>query len=73
MIDRTDFDLRLAAHRATTARVDRREWQRQGTGTAAPVRAALASALIRLARRLTPELPAGAATGQPERSQPAAA
>ena len=51
MIDRTEFDLRLAAHTATTTRADRGAWRQQGLGRH-PVRAALAVALLALAARL---------------------
>ena len=52
MIDRTDIELRLAAHAATTARINERGWQRQRAATGRGARAALASALVALATRL---------------------
>jgi hypothetical protein len=72
MIDRTDLVLRLATHHTTMARVNQRAWQWQQAGAAHPVRAALASTLVALARRLAPELPSPAPSGQPEHSRPAA-
>lgn len=51
MIDRTEFDLRLAAHAATTTRADRGAWRQPGPGRH-PVRAALAAALLALAAQL---------------------
>ncbi|MGN6672480.1 MAG: hypothetical protein ACTHMA_04210 [Thermomicrobiales bacterium] len=71
MIDRTDLDQRLVAHHTNTARVNRRAWQRQGTGATHPIRAALAGTLVGLARRLAPEMPSPAPVGQPEHSRPA--
>ncbi|HEX5506246.1 MAG TPA: hypothetical protein VFW96_26760 [Thermomicrobiales bacterium] len=42
MIDRTEFDLRLAAHHMTTARCNARAWQRPSQGSRRPLRATLA-------------------------------
>ncbi|HEX5506800.1 MAG TPA: hypothetical protein VFW96_29575 [Thermomicrobiales bacterium] len=52
MFDRTDLDLRLAAHAATTARINARDWQRQHSTTGRRARAALAGLLVALATRL---------------------
>lgn len=51
MIDRTDLDLRLAAHATRTDRINRQAWW-QGRETRQPVRAALATLLVTLAARL---------------------
>lgn len=65
MIDRTEFDLRLAAHNAAITRANQREWQQQGGAARRSIRAALAAALIALAARLDSAvlaaLPAGGA------------
>ncbi|MGN6756727.1 MAG: hypothetical protein ACTHMJ_10115 [Thermomicrobiales bacterium] len=53
MMDRTTFDLRIAEHNATVARVNTSEWQ-HGQPTRRPIRAALASILVTLAARLDP-------------------
>lgn len=55
MFDRTDLDLRMAAHRATTARIDARGWQWQRADTGRRARAALADLLVALATRLDRE------------------
>jgi hypothetical protein len=52
MIDRTEFDLRIAAHHGTTTTVNATEWRRQGRRAGRPLRAALAGALVALAVRL---------------------
>ena len=52
MIDRTTFDLRIADHGTTTARIERQGWQRQGEGRS--FRATVAAALISLANLLAP-------------------
>ena len=54
MIERTAFDLRIAAHESTTATINATEWRRQGTGSQRRVRVAVAAALLALARRLAP-------------------
>ena len=54
MIDRTTFDLRIAAHQATTARIGRQEWQRQGPPTRSPLRRTVAAVLMTLAVRIDP-------------------
>jgi hypothetical protein len=60
MIDRTELDLRLAAHTTTTTRINAQEWQRQGRTAARPIRLTLAAALVALASRIAP--PASAST-----------
>jgi hypothetical protein len=55
MIDRTTFDLRIADHSATTARINGSDWQRQGAPKHRAIRATLAAALIALAARLDTE------------------
>jgi sugar (pentulose or hexulose) kinase len=52
MIDRTDIELRLAAHAAKTARINERGWQRQHANAGRSARAALAGLLVALATRL---------------------
>jgi hypothetical protein len=52
MIDRTTFDLRLAEHRAATARVDASGWRSRAGTPPRPARAALAAARAALAARL---------------------
>jgi hypothetical protein len=52
MIDRTTFDLRLAEHRATTARIDASGWQRQRVTPRNPTSAALAAVRAALSARL---------------------
>ena len=52
MIDLTSLDLRMADHTTTTARINARDWQHQGTPQQRPIRAALAAALVALAARL---------------------
>ena len=52
MIDRTTLDLRIAEHNTMTARVNAREWQRQGQAMRPPMRAMLAAALVALAARI---------------------
>ena len=54
MIERTTFDLRIAEHTSTAARINASDWQRQGPPKAQAVRAALAAALVALAARLDP-------------------
>jgi hypothetical protein len=68
MIDRTTFDLRIAEHTATTARINGGDWQR-GKRKHRAIRATLAAALVSLAARLDP------ARHAPERqvSEPATA
>ncbi len=51
MIDRTTFDLRIAEHSTTTARVNSTDWQ-HGQPARRPVRSVLATALVSLAARL---------------------
>ena len=53
MIDRTSFDLQIAEHSATIARVNQSDW-RHGQPAGRPIRAALASVLVALAARLAP-------------------
>lgn len=53
MIERTTFDLRIAEHNTTTARINQSEW-RHGPPARRPIRAALAKALVSLATRLDP-------------------
>jgi hypothetical protein len=53
MIDRTTFDLRIAEHSTTTARVNSTDWQ-HGQPARRPVRRVLAIALVSLAARLDP-------------------
>ena len=72
MIDRTSFDLRIAEHNATTARVNQSEW-RHGQPARRPIRAALANALVALAARLAPASPAPAPRSQASQEQPAVA
>ena len=71
MIDRTDLDLRLAAHHTTTARINQRAWQGQQAGAAHPVRAALAGMLVALAQRLAPANPPPVSSAQPEHGRTA--
>ena len=52
MIERTTFDLRLAEHRATTARIEASGWQRQRDTPRRPERASVAAALAALGARL---------------------
>ena len=52
MIDRTTFDLRLAEHQATMARIEVRGWQHQGGTPRQPARTALAAAMAALGARL---------------------
>jgi hypothetical protein len=52
MIDRTDFDLRLAEHAAAMARINALGWQRRRADTGRRARAALAALLVGLATRL---------------------
>jgi hypothetical protein len=54
MIDRTTFDLRLADHAATTARINAGDWRRQGAPQRQALRPVLAAALVALAARLAP-------------------
>jgi hypothetical protein len=53
VIDRTVFDLRIAAHGEATGQINRQEWQRQGKKPR-PIRAACASFLFSFAARLDP-------------------
>ena len=53
MIDRTNFDLRIADHSTTTARINESEW-RHNQPARRPIRIALASLLVSLAARLDP-------------------
>ena len=71
MIERTTFDLRMAEHTTTTARINACDWQRQGQPKVQVIRAALAAALIALAARLAPERPATASLGQARHEHPA--
>jgi hypothetical protein len=54
MIERTTFDLRLADHAATTARINDGDWRRQGESKPRTLRPVLAAALVALAARLDP-------------------
>ena len=54
MIDRTIFDLRIAEHTTTTARINASDW-RQGAVGHRPLRRALAAALVAVAAHLAPE------------------
>jgi hypothetical protein len=54
MIDRTTFDLRIAAHDAATATINRTDWRRRGGPESSAIRATLAAALVALAVRLSP-------------------
>ena len=54
MIERTTFDLRLADHATTTARINDNNWQRQGEPKRRALRPVLAAALVALAARLAP-------------------
>ena len=54
MIERTTFDLRLADHAATTARINDGDWRRQGESKTRALRLVLAVALVALAARLAP-------------------
>lgn len=73
MIDRTTFDLRLAEHTVTTASINRSGWQRQGGHKHRAIRAALASALVALAVRLTPDSLGIDVPGQASQEQPVTA
>ena len=63
MIDRNDFDQRIAAHTSKVARINEQGWQ-QGQASHRPIRGAMAAALLALAARLVPER-ATRQTGQP--------
>ena len=52
MIERTTFDLRLAEHQATTARIGASGWQRQHGGDGRPGRMAITAVLVALGVRL---------------------
>jgi hypothetical protein len=54
MIDRTELDLRLAAHTRRTNSINGHAWKQVSTLPAPAPRAALASLLRRLATRLDP-------------------
>ena len=54
MIERTTFDLRLADHATTTARINDGEWRPQGAPQRRALRSVLAAALVALAARLAP-------------------
>ena len=54
MIDRNDFDLRMADHAAVTACINNGDWRRQGEANPHAIRAALAAALVALAAQLAP-------------------
>ena len=73
MIDRTTFDLRMAEHTATTARINQGDWQRQGEPKGRTIRAVLAGVLIALAARLAPERSTIAPLGQAGPERPATA
>jgi hypothetical protein len=53
MIDRTEFELRIAAHAMTTEQINRQEWQWQRRAPH-PIRIAFASLLFIFAARLDP-------------------
>ena len=57
MLNRTDLDLRLAAHASTVAHINERGWW-QNTGTRPALRVRLARGLLALAARLTRGAPA---------------
>ena len=52
MIDRNDFELRIATHTDAVARINETDWQRQGSRRT--LRATVATALISLANLLAP-------------------
>jgi hypothetical protein len=56
MIDRTEFDLRVAAHTRRTASINGQGWRLVTTVSGPTPRAALATLLLRLAARLDPAL-----------------
>ena len=65
MIDRTELDLRLAAHTRHTNMINGQGWKRVATVPAPAPRAALAAVLLRMATRLDPaRVGQGGASGQ---------
>ena len=58
MIDRTEFDLRLAAHHRQTATVERHGWKPGAEARRSPYRVRVSRALLRAALWLAPPTPA---------------
>lgn len=67
MFDRNDFDLRIATHTDTVARINETGWQRQSPSRA--MRAVLAGALTAVAALLAPAPVAGGARSRADQKR----